>query len=278
MILLKETSIKLLKLLITELEKLGLFPVIGAEIEFYLKSPNNMPLNNVWQAEKLEIDINIESEKGPNQFEVRTIHSRDVLASAQEIVDLKEKISAQALKQNMVADFSAKPIIDSPGNALHIHLHLENDKGENLYIKQGDKDADIFLHSIGGLCANLHENMFLFAPYNEAYSRYLGKAVDVPSKICWGGNNRSAAIRIPLDQKYNRRLEHRVSCADACPFEVIGAILFGVLQGINKRITPPEKLFGNAFLEQYEFPLLPNYEQAKEAFSKSEFLAFTKIV
>ena len=115
----------------------------------------------------------------------------------------------------------------------------------------------------------MQENMLAFAPYPQAYLRYNSLSLESPCKICWGGNNRSAAIRIPLDQKFNRRLEHRVACADACPFEVINAILLGILKGIKEKIAPPEKLYGNAFLEQYEFPLLPqSYDEAK-LFSKT---------
>ncbi len=170
----------------------------------------------------------------------------------------------------MSANFSAKPILHHPGNALHIHLHIENAEGENLFIKKRDQEAELLLHSIGGLCASMQENMILFAPYENAYLRYKGDCLESPSKICWGGNNRSAAIRIPLDQKFNRRLEHRVACSDSCPFEVISAILFGILLGINEKISPPEKIYGNAFLEQYDFPpLLQNYEEAKVLFNNS---------
>ena len=165
----------------------------------------------------------------------------------------------------MVASFSAKPFVDQPGNALHVHLHLENSLGDNLYIKKDDQEAEILLHSIGGLCATMEQNMLIFAPYEEAYLRYRGDSIESPSKICWGGNNRSAAIRMPLDEKYNRRLEHRVACADSSSLEVINAILFGVLKGIKEKIIPSEKIYGNAFLEQYDYPLLPqNLAEAKE--------------
>jgi glutamine synthetase len=272
MILFKATSIKLLELLLKKLKQLDLYPIIGAEIEFYLSPLDNKLTYKGWQAQKLDLNIIIEEEKGINQFEVRTPHSGDIIACAHEIINLREMIRLQALKQNMFANFSAKPSLHMPGNALHIHLHLENSKRENLYIKQQDKESEIFIHSIGGLCASLKENMLLFAPYMEAYIRYIGGSLESPNKICWGGNNRSAAIRIPIDQKFNRRLEHRVSCSDACPFEVISAILFGILKGINEQIIPPEKLYGNAFLEQYDFPLLPTYGEAKNGFAESELI------
>ncbi len=271
----KNTSIKLLNIFLTELQQLDMFPCIGSELEFYLMPMDNNYNDNLWQAQKLELDLDIEKEKGQNQFEVRTIHSKDILSTIEQIISLKEIIIKQAAKQHMLADFSAKPILTQPGNAMHIHLHLENSKGENLYVKKENQDVELFMHSIGGLCASMQENMLLFAPYEQAYLRYLGDSLQSPCKICWGGNNRSAAVRIPLDEKVNRRLEHRVSASDSCPFEVINAILFGILKGIKEKITPPEKLHGNAFLEQYDYPLLPrSLGEAVEAFKKSGLNTF----
>lgn len=258
MILPKETSTRLLYSQLDQFRRLNLFPVIGMEIEFYLTSIYDN-LQDHFKALGVEVD----KEKGENQFEVRIPHTKDILACIKEVRRLKKLLESKA-------KFTAKPYLNQPGNALHVHLHLENANGENLYMKQ-QEESELMLHSIGGLCATMAENILLFAPYEQAYLRYKGDSLESPSKICWGGNNRSAAIRIPLDNKFNRRLEHRVACADSCPQEVVLAILFGVLKGVKEKINPPEKLYGNAFLDQYELPFLPqNYTLAKGNFSKSE--------
>ena len=252
-------STKVLLLLIKQLRDLDLFPVIGAEIEFYLNpiSPN------------LQENLEIIPEKGLNQFEVRITHQDDVVAVIDQIENTKDY-----LKEKLQADFSAKPYEDQPGSALHIHLHLENSKGENLYKKRVEKESLILLQSIAGLCASMQENMLIFAPDEQAYLRYDGKSMESPCKICWGGNNRSAAIRIPLSEKDNRRLEYRVACAGSDPMQVIIAILFGVIKGINEELKAPEKLYGNAFQEQYDFPeLTQSYEEALQAFDKSELMS-----
>ncbi len=270
MILSTETSVKILNYLLKQMEQMNLFPVIGAEIEFYLSPSNHNEFSNSWQAQELDLDFLVEEEKGINLFEIKIEHHANIMAQIEKLTYLKEKISNQALRQGMRADFRAKPFSSQPGSALHIHLHLENNLGENLYIKQKDKETPILLHSIAGLCATMQENMLLFAPYEEAYLRYQVEHVATPSKICWGGNNRSAAIRMPLDQKFNRRLEHRVACADSSPLEVINAILVGIIKGVKEQLSPPNKLHGNAFLEQYEFPrLTQDYSLAQEDFTNS---------
>ncbi len=275
MILPKKTSIKLLNVLLVRLKQLGLFPVIGAEVEFYLNSSDHKEQNNLWQADKLDLDFSIEKERGDNQFEIKVAHSTDIFKISQTIDELKALISKQAMKQNMLASFQAKPFLDQPGSALHIHLHLENSKGDNLFIKRQEEEEQLLLYSVGGLCASMLGHMLIFAPYEQAYLRYQGDSLEAPSKICWGGNNRSAAIRLPLVDKSNRRLEHRVACADSAAIEVIGAILAGVIEGIEKKQLPPEKIYGNAFLEQYDFSLLPrSYMEAKQKFNEQSLLKY----
>jgi glutamine synthetase len=255
MILSTANKNKLLKSLLDRLSRLDLFPVIGVEIEFYLTSILDNP-----QDYFKNLGLDIECEKGKNQFEIKINYTKDIFACITKIERIKQLLSPKVT-------FKAKPFIGEPGSAFHVHLHLENKRGENLFIKNGEEESSLLLHSIGGLCAAMDETMLLFAPYEEAYLRYKGDSIEEPCKICWGGNNRSAAIRLPLAEKDSRRLEHRVACADSCPIEVIAAILYGVLKGIEEEINPPEKIFGNAFLEQYAFPLLPdNLEVAKELF------------
>lgn len=243
--------------LLVQFKNMNLIPVMGAELEFYLFPINKEDYNESWQAEELKLNFLLEKEKGRNQFEVKTAFSKDIYKQINEISSLKEQITKQALKQQMQSSFKARPLADQPGSALHIHLHLEDPDGNNLYMKKNANDeSEIMLYSLGGLCTTMLDNLHVFAPYEDAYLRYKGDSIESPCKVCWGGNNRSAAIRLPLAEKQNRRLEHRVPCADSDPLEVMIAILSGVMLGIKNKILPPEKLYGNAFLEQYEYPWL----------------------
>lgn len=276
MIISKEISIKLIEHITSSFNKKGLIPLIGAELEFYLFPFDNKQDSLSWQADKLNLPIEIEQEKGKNQYEIQTLPLSNPLETAQEIELWKAKIKAQAISQDMRADFSAKPKINQPGNALHIHFNFIDNSGNNLYAKNKNNESSLLLYSLGGLCQNMAENIILCAPYPEAYQRYLTNDIQSPSKICWGGNNRSAAIRIPLSENCNRRFEYRIACADACPFSVIALIFYGILDGIENKILPPEKLHGNAFLDQYQYPYLPNFEEASELFEKSRLLQFIR--
>ena len=75
-----------------------------------------------------------------------------------------------------------------------------------------------------------------------------------PTKICWGKNNRSVAIRIP-DSK-PKRLEHRVAGADATPEKVCAAIVNAAQYGIENKVDPGELVYGNAWDGKYKYPLI----------------------
>lgn len=261
MILDPTISKQLLLRFLKQLENIEIFPVIGAELEFYLN-----PIYSNLQEKFAHLDI--VPERGENQFEVRIAHSKDIIGFIEQFETIKKQLEPYA-------DFSIKP--NKPGNGLHINLHLENSQGENLFIKETAQESQILLYAIGGLCATMQENLLLFAPNEDSYLRFKGESIESPCKICWGSNNRSAAIRLPLHQQFNCRIEHRVAGSDACITEVIIAILFGVITGINEQISPPERLYGNANLEQYDYPFLrQNIATAEENFAKAKIRKLVK--
>ena len=90
MILPTETSIKILNILLNQMKQLNLFPVIGAEIEFYLSPLDNNEFNDSWQAQELELDIPIKKEKGRNQFEIKIEHSINILKQIEKLSSLKK--------------------------------------------------------------------------------------------------------------------------------------------------------------------------------------------
>ena len=104
MIMPKEISIKLLTQLLEHFKKLNLFPVIGAELEFYLLPSDNNNFSSSWQAQELQLDIKVEREKGRNQFEVKTDYSLNVPAQIQKIEDFKEDMKNILLMMDVLED------------------------------------------------------------------------------------------------------------------------------------------------------------------------------
>jgi len=248
----------------------GLIPVISFEIEFYLMgpvAPDDFPerLQERLLAEKIPL-YKVEKEKGPNQFEIALAHGPNIPGITESLVKAKTIIREYAEEIGSRASFAAKPYPNHPGSGLHMHLSLYDRQGKNVFAKHGDGETETMLHAIGGLLAALPESMIYFAPNPESYARFIAvyhpesETYDnAPTKITWGANNRTTAIRIPEStaSPENRHIEHRVPGVDADPYQVTAAILAGVHYGLVNKINPGEKIYGNAYDAQYKLPELP---------------------
>jgi len=238
-------------------------PIIGAEIEFYLKG--SIP-DNILELIEPELTsqnipyLDVKKEKGNGQFEVSIKHTDNPVKIANYLSYTKEIITKLALQSNLSADFSAKPHENDYGNAMHIHLSLKDKNGNNPMAKNDDDESDIMLYAIGGLLKNMPNSMPIFAPTENCKKRFI-PGMDAPVTISWGGNNRTVALRLPTTtlEPYNRRIEHRVASSSADPYKVIAAILASVSEGIlNKTLPLSDKIYGDASQDQYKLPkLLP---------------------
>lgn len=226
-------------------EEYSLTPVLATEIEFYLAAP---PTDALWEAVRHEIAIEkYEREKGPQQWEVALSMQRTPGMAAQQLARCKEILAAFG------ADFSAKPFADAPGSGLHVHLHLEDAQGANVFYKKDAIISDALKWSIGGLLATMREYMPVFAPTEASRARFVPGG-NAPTTLSWGANNRTVAIRLPDVGAPFRHIEHRVAGADAQPEAVIAAVLTGVHYGLTHRSDPGPQIYGDAALATYGLP------------------------
>jgi len=211
--------------------KLGLTPCVGAEIEFYLTVDMDIAL-----LEKF-VGHSIKTEKGNNQYEIDLEPSCDLAEYAKHIELVRNKVILGAKNLGGEADFSSKPYANDYGNSMHIHLN---------FLEEWDVDKCAQI-----LCHYLPEGLPIFLPHKDDWQR-LDKDFMAPTHICYGGNNRTAAIRIPDSEP--KRLEHRVSAVNADPALVIYEILNAMTKGLHapEKIAPHPKIYGNAFDPQYK--------------------------
>jgi len=234
-------------------------PVIATEIEFYLYGSKDRDLANYWQdvsaackTEGIAI-FKFEKEKGIEQHEVALMPLRDIAKIIADTEQLKTIISEFAKQYGMCADFAARPVENEPGSGLHVHVHLEDENGKNLYTKNDSEMSETLAHSIAGLLTTLQENLDVFAPSLESRTRFQPGS-NAPTTISWGANNRTCAIRLPDKPHDNKHIEHRVAGADANVGAVIAAILKGIEYGLEHKLTPPPQIYGDAALPMYGLP------------------------
>jgi glutamine synthetase len=89
----------------------------------------------------------------------------------------------------------------------------------------------------------------------------------------WSVNNRGSALRIPVSDPVNRRIEHRLAGADANPYLVVAWMLAGIHRGLSRGVEPPPALDGNAYRGSDAEPLPLYWPQALERFAASGFAA-----
>ena len=117
------------------------------------------------------------------------------------------------------------------------------------------------------------DSMLIFAPSLNAYRRLLpGTHAAVSAN--WGYENRTVSVRIPDSPHTARRIEHRVSGADANPYLVIAAVLAAALNGIERQMTPPPASSGDGYQqENMGTPLPTHWAAAIETMASSELMA-----
>ncbi len=249
------------------LTAMGLTPMVALELEFYLLDPrttppsptkpsNGLPRLEGTQTMSMEVlddyrDVieeakavcaaqgipltSVFTEYGDGQFEANLHHVPDVLAAADDAMLLKRAMKGIARRRGQVASFMAKPIPGNSGSGLHVHLSLLDSKGRNVF---GGKGGQVLLgHAIGGLKALMPQSMLLFAPNANSFRRFqIGQFV--PMEPSWVENERGVALRLPVAGEADKRFEHRVAGADACPYLVVAGILAGLHHGLSNQIDP----------------------------------------
>lgn len=264
-------------------DKLGLTPGIALELEFYLldrdldangriqppQSPvsgKRMSSTQVYSmadlddydffirdvlatARKQDIPADaVIAEYAPGQFEVNLNYGEDILAATDHAVLLKRVISSVAHKHGMRATFMAKPYIEESGNGLHIHLSLMDSEGKNVLAEPDPLENSSMRHMVAGLLDMADSSQAFCCPTVNSYRRLSPKSF-APTTKTWGSNNRTVAMRIPCGDAKATRIENRMPGADANPYFAVTAMLAGVVEGLENKLTPPEPSSGNAYAD-----------------------------
>lgn len=236
-----------------------------ASVEDYLHD-----VRDACALQSLPVDALIK-ESAPSQYEINLLHRADALQAADQALLLQRLIRGVARGHDMIASFMAKPFGDLPGNGMHLHCSLIDGTGRNLFDDGSEAGSDLLRHAIAGCLETLPDVMLLLAPNFNSYRRFQ-RGMHSPLAPCWGYENRTVAVRVPLSDGADRRIEHRVAGADAQPHLAVAALLAGMLYGIENQLEPPPAIEGNAY-EQLEPTLPRHWEDALERFRTSRFVA-----
>ena len=234
-----------------------------------------------------ELGISVEfshHEAGPGQNEI-DLRYADALTTADNIMTFRTVIREVALSQGIWASFMPKPYTTHPGSGMHTHVSLfEGD--ENAFYEAG---AEYQLSStarrfIAGVLHHAPEISVVTNQWVNSYKRMM-MGGEAPSYICWGHNNRSALVRVPLykpNKSQSSRVEYRAVDSAANPYLAYALMLAAGMKGIEEEYELPPEAEDNVWsLTDGErralgyAPLPASLDVALEYMEESELVAET---
>jgi glutamine synthetase len=223
-------------------------------------------------------------EGGPGQQEI-DLRYADALSTADNIMTFRTVVREVALSQGIWATFMPKPFTTHPGSGMHTHVSLfEGDR--NAFFEAG---AEYQLSKTGrqfiaGVLHHASEIAVVTNQWVNSYKRLMWGG-EAPSYICWGHNNRSAMIRVPMykpNKGQSTRMELRTIDSACNPYLAFAVILAAGMKGVDEAYDlPPEAEDDVWSLTERERqslgidPLPHNLAEAIAVAERSELLAET---
>ena len=231
-------------------------------------------------------------EGAPGQQEI-DLRYADALSTADNIMSFRLAMKEVALEQGVYATFMPKPFTEYPGSGMHTHMSLfEGDR--NVFHDPGGEFqiSKVGRSFIAGLLTHAAEITAICNQWVNSYKRLwggteriAGAGGEAPAYICWGHNNRSALVRVPMykPKKGNAtRIEFR-SLDPACnPYLAFAVILSAGLKGIEEDYELPpgaeDDVWALTGAERRALgiePLPQSLSEACDVMQKSELVAET---
>ena len=251
----------LLKRTVENMRKLGYVCRVGAECEFYLfktdenGDPTNIPFDKGGYLDtapldrgedvRREICLTLEEmgvmpetshhEQGPGQNEIDFMFS-DALTSADNLQTFKTVVKAIAARNGLFASFMPKPLLNAPGNGMHVNLSLSRN-GRNIFKNTNEGHSNVAESFIAGVFARTPEITVFLNPLVNSYERF-GK-FDAPKYVSWSHQNRLQLIRIPAASGERVRMELRSPDPSLNPYFSFALIIAAGLDGIENELLLP---------------------------------------
>ncbi|MEY3697272.1 MAG: type glutamate--ammonia ligase [Actinomycetota bacterium] len=232
--------------LFKELPENGQPPVPIDSVGYFDHSPHGIGYDfrrsAITMLEAMGISVEFSHHEGaPGQQEI-DLRYADALTTADNIMTFRTVIKEVALEHNVYASFMPKPFSQYPGSGMHTHMSLfEGDK--NAFHEPG---APYQLSKVGrsfvaGLLTHAPEITAVLNQWVNSYKRLAGGG-EAPAHICWGHNNRSALIRIPMykpGKGQSTRIEIRSLDSATNPYLAFAVLLNAGLRGIEQGYELP---------------------------------------
>lgn len=243
--------------------QMGFTVMVHPEIEFYLfRAPltveHMVPVDNagyfdhvahghshdfrrrtVEALEKFGISVELshhEGGPGQNEMDLRAV---DAVQAADNIMTTRSVIEEVALREGLVASFMPKPFADQPGSGMHTHVSLFEGEENAFFDALGQyRLSRTGRHFIAGLLEHAGAISAVTNQHVNSYKRLWGGG-EAPCFVCWGHNNRSALVRVPVYKPTKRsaaRIEYRAMDPCVNPYLGLAVMIAAGLDGIERQL------------------------------------------
>ena len=171
----------------------------------------------------------------------------EALQAADNIMTFKLAVKTLAQKNGLHATFMPKPVCGAAGSGMHVNMSLFRD-GQNAFYDPADprKLSLLAYQFIAGLLDHVQGFCAVTNPLVNSYKR-LVPGYEAPCHLAWSTGNRSALIRIPTPRGDGTRVELRSPDPSCNPYLAFAVCLAAGLDGIQRRLTPPEESNENLY-------------------------------
>jgi glutamine synthetase len=182
-------------------------------------------------------------EGGPGQQEI-DLRYADALTTADNVMTFRTVVREVALSQGVWATFMPKPYTEHPGSGMHTHVSLfEGDR--NAFFAAGEEYqlSKTGRQFIAGVLRHAPEILVVTNQWVNSYKRLMWGG-EAPSYICWGHNNRSAMIRVPMykpNKGQSTRMELRTVDSACNPYLAFAVTLAAGMKGIEESYDLPRE-------------------------------------
>jgi len=212
------------------------------------------------------------------QIEINFLHSK-LTDAADNVQIYKDVVRNVAKRHNKIANFMPKPLFDETdptgakadnGSGMHVSVslwdkspssssasprHPSSSKtlsSQNIFFDKDDRYANISQsgrYFIGGVLDHSRSLVAITSPTVNSYYRMV-PGFEAPVYIAWSRGNRSAIVRIPINDKLSReskRIEFRAPDPSCNPYLAFSAIVAAGLDGMRKKIDPGDPVDENIY-------------------------------
>ena len=280
-------SRNILKRAIKQATDMGFVFNLGIETEFFLLRETDgggfVPLGPVGPLDKPAYDVrtllaclpvmqeiveamnglgwdvySFDQEDAPGQFETDFKYS-DALTMADRFTFFRLMVNEIARKHGLFASFMPKPFGHRTGSGAHYNMSLaEIGSGKNLLEDAGDprgcRLSPIGYRFIAGVLRHAAAISAVIAPTVNSYKRLVARGsmsgfTWAPIFACYGNNNRTNMIRIPMN---GSRIECRAADISCNLYLGAAMMLMAGLEGIRENLDPGEPHRENMYLHTPE--------------------------